>query len=357
MENLWQMWKVDGDLEPAKTNWDTVQAHVAWLKSHLKSKGIKMLNEPYGDWCPPPTKPGKTDKATASKHFAAAASLIRQIMQVRDLGKAIGGKAAADGEAAGAWHTSLQQEYHNAYYNNATQSYDNGQMLTYVLPLATGATPDSEKAAVLKNLIKDIADHNGTWSGGIINNRYLFDVLHDNGAAELALSMLKRKAYPSYGYMYFNDLEPATEGMWELPDAPYQGDGMNSRAHHMYSSVGAYLVRAAGLSFDAPGFLVTATVGHLDASEASLSSPFGDIRFQWKRESGLTLDVSIPVGLQADIFVPSEDGMVTMMRQGQAQAVETTQDGVLRDGRRHTQIRVGAGRFQFKAQAVDELVV
>ena len=36
-------------------------------------------------------------------------------------------------------------------------------------------------------------------------------------------------------------------GMWEIPDAPYQGAGMNSRAHHMYSSVGHYLTtRVAG---------------------------------------------------------------------------------------------------------------
>ena len=67
---------------------------------------------------------------------------------------------------------------------------------------------------------------------------------------------------------YFNDYERANEstpaarvsedvlqcsmalctaGMWEEPDAPYRGPGMNSRAHHMFSSVGHYLTaRVAG---------------------------------------------------------------------------------------------------------------
>ena len=52
--------------------------------------------------------------------------------------------------------------------------------------------------------------------------------------------------------MYFNELEPATEGMWELFDAPYEGTGMNSRNHHMFSSVSAYLVQV-GQSYAGEG--------------------------------------------------------------------------------------------------------
>merc|ERR1711937_345321 len=130
-------------------------------------------------------------------------------------------------------------------------------MTSFVLPLALGATPAAVKSKVVGNLLQYIRTHNNTWWGGIINNRFLFDVLQDNGAADVAVSMLKRKEYPSYGYMYFNDLEPARECMWELPDGPFEGTGMNSRNHHMFSSVGKFLMdHIGGLRVNSQGELV-----------------------------------------------------------------------------------------------------
>jgi alpha-L-rhamnosidase len=45
--------------------------------------------------------------------------------------------------------------------------------------------------------------------------------------------------------MMVNPFEPATT-IWELMDAPSEGPGMNSRNHHMYSSVGQFIVERYG---------------------------------------------------------------------------------------------------------------
>lgn len=43
--------------------------------------------------------------------------------------------------------------------------------------------------------------------------------------------------------MFNNDVEPATSSLWELWDSPTEGPGMNSRNHHMFSSISGWFVK------------------------------------------------------------------------------------------------------------------
>ncbi|CAE7618777.1 unnamed protein product [Symbiodinium natans] len=310
LENLWSLWQ-EGELKPAQTHWESVKAHVSKLRATYAAAGnITKLPQSYGDWCPPPRTPGSKTSEKPPAGFTSAASLMRSVRQAAELGTALGGSAAKDAEAMHDWHQSMLREFHAGYYNPVNQTYANGVMATYVLPLAIGAVPATEVPAVSRGLLKYIADHGNTWTGGIITVRFLFDVLHDIGAAATALSMLQKKDYPSYGYMYFNEYEPANESMWEVPDAPYQGPGMNSRAHHMYSSVGHYLTaRVAGISLS-QGHHVKMVVGQLDQVTASLGTDFGTVHFSWSRKPTLVVEVVVPVGIVAHLLVPVSDGSV-----------------------------------------------
>jgi hypothetical protein len=71
--------------------------------------------------------------------------------------------------------------------------------------------------------------------------------------ADMSLSILLQLDYPSIGYGFANSLEPASESLWELQDAPFEGPDMNSRNHHMWSSYSAYLLTSvAGLAIAPP---------------------------------------------------------------------------------------------------------
>jgi alpha-L-rhamnosidase len=341
---LTSLWKEAHDLAPARKHWGAVKTHVASLRSRAGS--LQKLPEPYGDWCPPPATHGRGDKEMPSKGFAAAFSLVQAIQQAADLGKALGGEAAGDAKAFADLAGQLRDEFHNGFFNASTKQYDNGAMITDVLPLALGAVPDSLRGTVVENLLQHIQAKNGTWSGGIINNRFLFDVLHENGHADVALAMLKKRTYPSYGYMYFNDLEPARECMWELPDAPYQGTGMNSRNHHMFSSVGHYLVtRVAGLANDEDDALkLNAVVGTEKNVQASLQTLYGVAYFSWTRSlgSGLQIQVVVPMGMSARLHVPQGEGAVTSV-QGHSIVSEVGK----RHGSAYNMITLSSGRHQF----------
>lgn len=364
-ELLWNLWKIEGDITPAAELWPQVMAHVGNLKEqYAKGKGgLKQIAEPYGDWCPPPMPAGGQPLERPSKGFAAAFSFVHSIGQVAQLGVAVGGSAAEDGRVAAAWHEELKEEFRTAFYNQSIQVFDKGYMINFVLPLALGVVPEDEKQAFVKGLLDHIEKNGGTWTGGIINNRWLFDVLHDHGAADVAHSMLTRKSYPSFGYMFFNEFENATENMWELPDAPFQGTTMNSRNHHMFSSVGAYLQRMAGLSVDMAARTVTATVaGSLQSVEASQSTAYGiaSLRWAFTPSSQLEVQVRVPMGLQGLLYVPCSHTTFHLITAGQSLDLSSS-PGILHSETSHgvLAIRLGPGTYHFAEQAAasDNIIV
>ena len=58
--------------------------------------------------------------------------------------------------------------------------------------------------------------------------------------------MVLNTDYPSIGFLFANQWEPATENLWELMDGYSEGTGMNSRNHHMWSSYSHYIVQRLG---------------------------------------------------------------------------------------------------------------
>lgn len=234
-------------------------------------------------------------------------------------------------------------------------------MITYVLPLALGATPPALRGQVFDGLLKYIKEHNNTWWGGIINNRFLFDVLHDNGRPDVALAMLQKREYPSYGYMYFNNLEPARECMWELPDAPFEGTGMNSRNHHMYSSVGKYLLeRIAGLEMLPDGELAVVAGSFEGHANVTIESIRGTATVTWAAlglGAHVTARVIVPVGMLAHVHISADSGDVFLIEWGPLLPERSLPRGVLsvestkRAGRNFHRITVQSGEYEFSTNA------
>ena len=117
--------------------------------------------------------------------------------------------------------------------------YDRGLQTNQVLALALMGQSDSDdsddsddSAAVLAALLEELQRRGTHQSTGILGTKHLFDVLIDGGRADQAVALLAAVDYPSYGFMAFNHLEPATDNVWELFSAPCEGNGMNSRNHH-----------------------------------------------------------------------------------------------------------------------------
>ena len=121
-------------------------------------------------------------------------------------------------------------EYHEAFFKPENQTYGFGTQSELAMALWLGAPPSAPiRSAVAANLAADIEqmieytvnmtstsasfDPNIDFVGGV-GLVYLFEALAMSGHADTALKLALKTLYPSYGYMFLNELEPSTT-LWE----------------------------------------------------------------------------------------------------------------------------------------------
>ena len=207
--------------------------------------------------------------------------------------------------------------------------YGSGFQTEQILALALdGVVPEQHRSAVLAGLVDDITmTHANHTTCGILGLRFGLDVLAEAGRADVALAMLLRTDYPSYGWALRHPIEPATT-VWELFDAPLEGPSMNSRNHVMMASPSAFLFRSVAGIFPRPGAAAWAAWNvapkavysrktDLQHAEATVRTPRGPLAASWWRVDAmestgavvvgndeLVMNVSVPVGLTVFVAVP-----------------------------------------------------
>ena len=263
-----------GVLDYVKTTLATIPA----------DQGIsKLPNCHYGDWVPPPPNP-KVDNT-----FTGAFSFMMSVKQTKEMADLLGKKD--DSTMLEQTFEKLIGDFNKGFMTSDTQ-YLNGIQATYVLPLAVGAVADDKMDAFVKaflNRLEDPKQDNSHVTGGITTTRHFFSVLTQIKQHDIALKIAQQTDYPSYGYMIHNDLEPAT-AIWELWNSPTGSAGMDSRNHHMYSSISGWMVTdMAGLSltkgFNEIHFHPARTLG-LSHVSVSLEHP-KPVHLLWRRNGGI----------------------------------------------------------------------
>ena len=157
---------------------------------------------------------------------------MKMIRQVHDFAERMGNKTLM--KELDQLNQSVTEEFNNVFSNSTTHCYDGcktqtGLVLALSLDLAGATTTQTQSL-----LIHDITAHQNHYTTGIIGAKFLYDELKRAGKEDLSLTLLENVDYPSIGYYFANTLEAATTNLWELPDAPFEGTGMNSRNHHMW---------------------------------------------------------------------------------------------------------------------------
>lgn len=231
-EVLYTLYKLGGEVEIVKQYFPKVMMQLGNIESQVNANGICNIKTPYGDWCPPPVTPGKGQGAKPSKPYTSVFSYVTQVMQAAEMAKAIGDSANAT--ALETLASKLQTSFNTCFDSKATGTYDTAVMTTDVLALQIGAPQVSNKTSVTReHLVSSLQQNQNHFFTGIIGFKFLFDQLAAAGSSDVAHAVLEQTTYPSIGYEATNTLEPATSNVWELPDAPFEGTGMNSRDHHM----------------------------------------------------------------------------------------------------------------------------
>ena len=280
-------WKTNGDIATVKEHLSTMIAHQKNIVAQAKSAGsMGNMHTSYGDWVPPPhTKGDSKTSVKPTRSYTTASSYLMITRMVSEMAFASGNTSI--GQDMAAQYKELQKEFNAAFLKNGL--YDKNIQTDNTLALANGVTGNQSRAAT--ELYKSVKDNGHHFYSGIIGFKFLFDGLHNAGHADDALAVLEATDYPSIGYMITNTMEPATENTWELIDGPYEGPGMNSRDHHMWTSFSGYMIRkVSGIDLHhETGVVSLFPAPHIDlsSSAATMQLPNGVVTHNWTKEGGI----------------------------------------------------------------------
>ena len=302
----WYLYEYYKNEQVLKDHFDSMKKYVEFLKNNSEDNLIKKLGK-FGDWCPPGAiSPKKTPvEVTSSWYYYNDVYLFSRICEV--LGK----------EDEARYYSELSEKIKNSFNKHFLKKYGYETRMfgpvdrlisqtSQILPLYYEMVPGDKKEFVLERLIDNIVEHQDSHvDTGIVGTRYLFDILSENGYADLAFKIITQESYPGWGYMIKEGATTAWE-RWEKLEA----GGMNSQNHIMLGSVDTWFYKyLVGLSLTKPGWEEVKVKPHLigDVSFASgkVKTVKGEFLVSWeKAETAFKLSIFIPFGCEANIFIP-----------------------------------------------------
>ncbi len=334
------MYQRYGDRRVLEENFDGIARWTDFLNSHAKDGTLDDFK--YGDWVPVEPTPGPL---VSTFYLYWSADITARAAAV--LGK------SADATRYRALADDVKEAFNKRFYHADTGEYGNGSQTSNILPLFLGISPKGSPAmGRLRNNI--VYSRNTHLATGILGTKYLFPLLTRTGDAALAYDLATETSYPSWGYM----VEHGATTLWELWQEK-TGDSMNSHNHPMFGSIGAWFYEAlAGINFDEkqPGYkkirIQPQVVGDLNWASGTLNTIHGPVISSWSRSGdSLRMEVTIPVGSTAEVWVPKQrytsvtisEGGKPLWRDGKA-----VEDTIARDSGGAVVFEIGSGSYVFE---------
>ena len=262
----------------------------------------------YGDWAPPATEfaPGAPPYSVRTPGALMSTGFL--LYHARILGK-IADALGMRGDACffRRRESEIAVAFHRRFLRKDKSGYGGGNQASNAFALWLGIVPEPYRKCVFNALVDDLKAHDMHVTTGNLCTRYLFEVLSREGRSDLAVEILSRRDYPSYGYM----IDHGATTIWERWEK--DGNGMNSCNHPMYGSVCWWFFRyLAGISLDerAPGagrvMIEPCVPPQLTRVAATLRTVRGPVAVSWRRRNRvLTLQVEIPPGAGGLIRFPA----------------------------------------------------
>jgi alpha-L-rhamnosidase len=293
---LWYMYEYYGDQRLLEEHYEGIKAWTDYLSTRAENGIVNYYY--YGDWVPIEKTPGNV---VSTFYYYWSADIVSRVAAI--LGKT--GESKQYRKLA----DSIRDAFNRKFLDRDSNSYANGSQTANLLPLYLDLAPKDVRGSVLSDLINDIVyAHNTHLTTGIIGTKYLLPLLTRVNRSDLAYELATQTTYPSWGYM----VESGATTLWELWQDK-TGPSMNSHNHPMLGSIGGWFFNAlAGINLDprAPGFrrirIDPQVVRDLRWASGTVGTLRGPVSSSWSRtEDSIRLEVTIPVGSEAEIHMPA----------------------------------------------------
>ena len=295
----WEYYVHYGDFDMLKTNYPGMQGYIDYMMRWVDDDGIMHSQAPdpdnpnrwinLGDWVAPDELPPADMVHTF--YLWHSAELTARIARILGHG--------SDAEYYSALAERTAEAFNARFYDSDKGTY--GPYGGNIFALKMGV-PEHQYDRVIEALKSDIEANEGHLDTGIFGTRFFFEVLSANGLHEMAYEAMNKRTFPGYGWW----IEQGATTMWE------HWDGSGSLNHPMFGGGIAWFYRVlAGMKADPdlPGYRHIIYQPHPaeDISFASYSNltPYGSAGVKWeKKEDQFIMEVSVPVGSAATVYVP-----------------------------------------------------
>jgi alpha-L-rhamnosidase len=294
----WYHYQTYGDIGVLRQNFETMRRYVDYLTSRAEGH---ILSYGLGDWLSP--EPG------TPVPMVATAGYYRQARVVSEAAEVLGHDAEARKYAALA--DAIRDAVNARFLDASTGRYGDGTQAANALALDAGLVPDAQRAAVLNSLVANIQSHGGHFLVGDVALRPTIQALADGGRSDVVYDFANRTDDPSYGYQVVHGATTLTE-KWDGPT------GGLSQNHCMLGHIEEWFYNGlAGIQPTSPGYATLRIHPYLPAGlqwvSAATETVRGRVASSWRVEGDgkATLTVTVPVGAEAEVFVPagSPDGV------------------------------------------------
>jgi alpha-L-rhamnosidase len=279
----------------------------------------------FGDWLDPDAPADQPWLAKADSTFIANA-FFAESLRLTAASLSLGGDVAT-AERYGAVRRSLIEATWAKWSHHAITNQTSAAMA-----LQFGLVPPAARRGVEDVLATMVLEGGGRVATGFLGTPLVLPALAAAGRFDAAYAMLLRRECPSWLYQ----VDAGATTVWErwdaiLPDGSIHSGAMStppdmeqdeareshmlSFNHYAYGAVVDWIYRhVAGLAPDLekPGYrhviLAPNPAVGIDWARASIESPFGPIRTEWRvGAEGLVVDLELPFGVSGTFVGPVGD--------------------------------------------------
>jgi alpha-L-rhamnosidase len=260
-----------------------------------------ILSHGLGDWYDfGPNDPGFSQLTPIA--LTATAFYYRDLVLLDEVARLVGAP-----ERFAARSAEVKEAFNKRFFHPDTNQYADGSQCAGAMALAMGLAPADRRDAVLANLVSDVRAHGNHLTAGDVGYTYLLRALAEGGRSDVIWDMATQQTAPSYA-------DQLTKGATALTEA-WDAKRSSSQNHFMLGHIEEWFYRDLAGIGQAPGDVGFArieirpqVVGDVTWVKASYRSARGLIAVEWRIVQGtLALDVQVPRGAEATVYVPSSD--------------------------------------------------
>lgn len=286
-----------GETEMIREAADAFIRYLGYLRTRCDERGLLAIG--LGDWCHVGRSPTDPKAPLAVTDTVISMDIAEKMAEML---RAVGMTAeeAFAREEARRYREAVRT--HLIDFDSMTAEGD--CQTSQAMCLYYGIFEKAEEEAAFLRLLEMIRAADDHMDVGVLGGRVIFHVLSRFGHSDLALRMITREDYPSYG----NWVKRGATTLWEV----FLPDSVSSRNHHFWGDISAWFMKCvAGLRLNPTGrnvneLAVTPSFpAALTDASAYHIAPAGRIAVSWRREGEeILLALEVPEGITATAELP-----------------------------------------------------